>query len=168
MKGGRKAKLFAGVWNLLRDNQEDDHFYYPKMIGSNSLFGRTEYFQQLRFDERIPFIFEDVDFTHRRERTVGPIVVSKTNIIHHMERDKTKLEQSFIANTYGAHQKAKNRILFVQNNANAWQKIQFYGFGLWFNTLWFSVFILLHAKEKLQTLGALWRGVGDGLRTQRK
>lgn len=164
MRGGRKAKVFASLWNLFRSTQEDTDFCYPQMIGGNSLFGKTEYFQQLRFDERLPFIFEDIDFTHRRERTIGPIVVSKKNIIHHMERDKTKLEHSFVANPYGAYQKSKNRILFVQNNGNARQKIQFYVIGLRFNTIRFSVFILIFGIQKFQTLKAFWHGVRDGLR----
>ena len=163
MHGGRKAKLFAAVRNLFRKKQEDKNFYYPQMIGGNSLLGKTSDFHKLRFDERMPFIFEDIDLTHRWQRTVGPIVVSKTNIIHHMERDKTKLEHSFVANTYGAYQKSKNRILFVQNNANAWQKLQFYVLGVWFNTIRFSIFISLYAHEKIKTLQAFWRGVGDGL-----
>jgi len=80
-----------------------------------------------------------------------------------MERDKTKLEQSFIATEDGVYQKAKNRILFVKNNANTWQKILFFGEGLWTNTLRFALFILLYAQQKGKMLRALRRGTRDGL-----
>lgn|GEM_PF-916573 len=133
------------------------------MIGGNSLFGKTAHFKELLFDERMPFVFEDIDLTHRRYRHIGPIAVSRHNVIHHMERDKTKLEQSFIATEDGVYQKAKNRILFVKNNANTWQKILFFGEGLWTNTLRFALFILLYAQQKGKMLRALRRGTRDGL-----
>lgn len=112
----------------------------------------------------MPFVFEDIDMTHRRYRQIGPIAVSKYNVIHHMERDKTKLEQSFVATEDGAFQKSKNRILFVKNNANGRQKVQFFGLGLWVSTIRFSLFILLAGRQKKEVLRALWRGVKAGLK----
>ncbi len=96
------------------------------MIGANSLFGKRSYFRELRFDERMKFAFEDLDLTHRWQRTIGDIVVSKHNKIYHMERDKTKAEQSFIATPEGVYEKTKNRILFVKSNAKRWQKMLFF------------------------------------------
>lgn len=105
------------------------------------------------------FAFEDLDLTHRWYRTKGDIVVSKNNLIHHMERDKTKVEQSFIATPEGVYEKTKNRILFVKNNAKRWQKIEFFGLGLWINTLWFFLFIVVAGKQKVKLIGALKRGI---------
>lgn len=129
------------------------------MIGGNSLFGKRSYFRELRFDERMKFVYEDLDLTHRWQRTIGDIVVSKHNKIYHMERDKTKAEQSFIATPEGVYEKTKNRILFVKSNANRWQKILFFGVGLWINSLWFMVFILLCGKDKTTLLSALRKGL---------
>lgn len=150
--GGWKAKLIGGIYNLFCKNQEDKYFYYPTMIGGNSLFGKKRYFKELKFDERMKFAFEDLDLTHRWYRTIGDIVVSKNNIIHHMERDKTKAEQSFIGAPEGVYEKTKNRILFVKSNAKLWQKILFLGVGLWINTIWFFLFILFTGRQK----GKLW------------
>lgn len=81
MQGGRKVACFTLVWNVrrrrigpwcvpaMRDprvaRQEDEHFYYPRMIGGNSLFGETERMRAVGFDEQIAFVMEDVDFTYR-------------------------------------------------------------------------------------------------------
>ena len=79
-----------------------------------------------------------------------------------MERDKTKLEQSFVATEDGVFQKTKNRILFVKNNGNQWQRISFFGVGLWITALWFGVFIMLFAKRKGRMMQALVRGIKAG------
>ena len=75
------------------------------MIGGNSLLGETELMRAVGFDETIAFVMEDLDFTARWQQTQGPIVVSKTNIISHMERDKTPAERSFLADARTAYQK---------------------------------------------------------------
>lgn len=146
--GGWKAKFFTSLCKPFRKAIRNNDFYYPEMIGGNSLLGKTAHFKHLQFDERTPFVYEDIDLTHRRYRTIGPIIVSKTNVIHHMERDKTKLDHSFLATPEAAYQKAKNRILFVKNNATPWQKVQFFGLGLRINNIWFTLFILFTAKKK--------------------
>ena len=43
-----------------------------------------------------------------------------------MERDKTKLEDARIGNSFQAYKKAKHRILFVRKFASLREKIQFY------------------------------------------
>lgn len=163
MLGGRKAKLFTSLCKPFRKESHNKNFYYPEMIGGNSLFGKTAHFKHLKFDERMPFVYEDIDLTHRWFRTIAPIIVSKTNVIHHMERDKTKLDHSFLATPAVAYQKAKNRILFVKNNATLWQKIQFFAVGLRINNIRFTLFILFAAKKK-GVLKAFWKGTSEGLR----
>lgn len=135
----------------------EDAFYLPTMIGGNSLLGKTSHFRHLRFDERMAFVFEDLDMTQRRFHQIGPILVSKKNIIHHMERDKTTLERSFIATPEGVYQKSKNRILFVRNNGSRWQKVQFFVLGLWISTLWFASMIIWKGKQKDKLMHELSR-----------
>ena len=43
-----------------------------------------------------------------------------------MERDKTKLEDARVGNSFQAYKKAKHRILFVRKFATLREKIQFY------------------------------------------
>ncbi len=101
-------------------------------IGWNSLFWPKEYFLQNQFDERMWFIYEDIDCFFRMTKKGIPLLVSKKTAIQHMERDKTILEHSFLATPAWARNKAKNRILFVKKNATTLQKI-------WFRCLWFPV-----------------------------
>jgi hypothetical protein len=63
------------------------------------------------------FVYEDIDCLYRMTKNNIPLIVSKKVQILHMERDKTKLEKSFLATPQSSYQKAKNRILFVKKNA---------------------------------------------------
>ena len=67
------------------------------LIGGNSLFMSTILAKQNLFDENIPFVYEDLDMVYSVTSKGIPLIVSKTNKISHMERDKTKLELSFLA-----------------------------------------------------------------------
>lgn len=79
-----------------------------------------------------------------------------------MERDKTKLEQSFIATSEGVYEKTKNLSLFVANNATFRQRFWFVMSGVRYATLRFTVAILLHGKEKGKLIRALVKGVNEG------
>jgi len=35
------------------------------MFSGNSLFGHTEKFKEILFDEQLDFVYEDLDFTYR-------------------------------------------------------------------------------------------------------
>jgi GT2 family glycosyltransferase len=39
------------------------------MFSGNSLFGPTKIFQEVLFDERFDFVYEDIDFTYRIHKT---------------------------------------------------------------------------------------------------
>lgn len=70
MKGGWKTKLLGAIAGpFMRKAHSDTYFYYPEMIGGNSLFGKISVFKDLLFDERMKFIYEDLDLTHRWFRT---------------------------------------------------------------------------------------------------
>ena len=61
------------------------------MFSGNSLFGRSEIFKEILFDESFDFVNEDLDFTYRISKRYS-IFVLKDLIVNHMERDKTVLE----------------------------------------------------------------------------
>lgn len=70
MMGGWKTKLLGAIVGpFMRTANSDTYFAYPTMIGGNSLFGKTSVFKELLFDERMKFVFEDLDLTHRWFRT---------------------------------------------------------------------------------------------------
>lgn len=95
-------------------------------IGWNSLFSSKHIFSTYTFDDQMSFIYEDIDCLYRITKASIPLIVSKKTIIHHMERDKNRLQQSFLATPQAAYQKAKNRILFVKKNGTFVQKWLFY------------------------------------------
>lgn len=109
----------------------------------NSLLAKRQLFLKYPFDQVMWFVYEDLDFTYRLTKIGIPLLVSKMNRIYHMERDKTKLEQSFLANPRGAFQKSRNRILFVRKNAHWHQKIIFIVFALPITTAMTVAFMLL-------------------------
>lgn len=119
-----------------------------KMIGANSLFGKCETFLNFPFNIRFTRCGEDVDVTYAMHRAGVPIVCSAVVHIYHMERQKNKLQQIFLWDEYTAFERSRNRILFVKKYGTLWQKIQYFGVGLWIQTVWFIVLILLHGKEK--------------------
>lgn len=55
-----------------------------------------------------------------------PLIVSHKAHINHMERNKTKLEQSFLAYPESAYKKSKNRIIFVKKNGTSREKLLFF------------------------------------------
>lgn len=170
MQGGWKAKCFASVRNIWRrDKQENASFYYPHMIGGNSLFWSTAAIRDLGFDEEIAFVAEDIDFSYRRWKNRGPIVVSKTLVIHHMERDKTPAERSFLADPRTAYQKWRNRFLFVKKNASRSERIWFLACGAWIQTLWMIMKIIGgdygSMKQKRNVLWGYIQGTWVGMQS---
>lgn len=109
---------------------KDEKFSQIQMFSGNSLFGPTKIFQEILFDERFDFIYEDLDFTYRIHKAWYPIFISSELEIYHMERDKTPLEHVFIWSEFTAYRKARHRMWFVRKNATKLQKLQFY--LLWF------------------------------------
>ena len=85
-------------------------------------------FKEHLFDEKLDFVYEDLDFTYNIHRVGYPIIVLRDLKIYHMERDKTLLEQARVANEYAAYRKAKHRMLFVKKYGKIFDKIKFYLF----------------------------------------
>lgn len=135
-----------------------------KMIGWNSLLWPSGIFREIRFDERFEFVYEDLDFSYRTYLAWFPVIVSRELKINHMEREKNKLEHIFIWTPKDAYQKSRNRILFVKKVADKLQKIQFFWFGLWIQTLWFIFNIIFYWKDRLSLLKSIYRWVVDWIK----
>ena len=137
---------------VLHKIKKNKNWDYVQMIWANCLFSKTKLFQEIRFDNCFEFVYEDLEFALRFKDRGYPIVVSNTISINHMEKEKSFTERSYIGNPNYAYQKARNRILVVKKNANIFQKIQFFVFGLWVQTVWFVLLVLFFGKWKLKLL----------------
>lgn len=134
------------------------------MYSGNSLFGKSTIFTQTLFDETLDFVNEDLDFTYRISKRYTILVV-KDLTIHHMERDKTVLENLWIWSPFQTYRRVKHRILFVKKNGNRYQKAMAYTVWLLGNTCWLLLRILKYGKktEKWKLIVALWQGFRDGI-----
>lgn len=148
------------LWNKQRD--------YIQMYSGNSLLAPARIFQKIKFDEKIDFVYEDLDFTYRIHKAHIPLIVLRELKIYHMERDKTLLEMARVGHELQAYKKAKHRIVFVKKYANRIQKLQFYLLGFRGQPLRLIGKVLRHGKgkEKWKIIRAIGRGTVDGIRTK--
>lgn len=137
-------RLSRPIPQVLWDKKRD----YVQMYSWNSLLAPAHIFKQIFFDEKLDFVYEDLDFSYRIHRAWYPIIVLRDLKIYHMERDKTRLEHARVGNEYTAYRKAKHRMLFVKKYGNIFQKIQFYLLGFRGQPLWLILKVLLYAKRK--------------------
>lgn len=139
------------LWDKTRD--------YIQMYSWNSLLAPAHIFKAHLFDEKLDFVYEDLDFTYNIHSAGYPIIVLRDLKIYHMERDKTLLEEARVANEYAAYRKAKHRMLFVKKYGKTPDKIKFY--LVWFRgqPLWLILKVLRFAKkeDKRTLIKALWR-----------
>lgn len=141
-------------------NLGDKEWEYIQMYSGNSLLAPAYIFKEILFDEKLDFVYEDLDFTYRIHRAKYPLIVLRDLRIYHMERNKTILEQARVGNEYAAYRKAKHRILFVKKYGTLFQKIQFYLLGFRGQPLWLILKVLRFApgKQKRQLIWAIVRG----------
>jgi len=138
-----------------------------KMIWANSLLGSKELFQSIWFDSRFATTLEDIDFSYRVSASWVSIIVSKIVEIQHMEREKSFLEKKFLWSPTQAYERSKNRILFAKKNASSVQKLQYFGLGLWAQTVWFLWLALLYGgTERRLMIQNILRGTKDGIRNE--
>jgi len=137
-----------------------------QMYSWNSLFWPTKIFQEVLFDERFDFVYEDLEFTYRIHKAWYPIFISSELEIYHMERDKTLLEDAWIGSEFQCHRKARHRMRFVRKNATWRQKIQFYLLGFRAQPLWliFKIIRLAPQKDWKILIWALIRGTIEGMK----
>jgi GT2 family glycosyltransferase len=137
-----------------------------QMFSWNSLFWPTKIFQEVLFDERFDFVYEDLEFTYRIHKAGYPIFISSELEIFHMERDKTLLEDARIGSEFQCHRKARHRMRFVRKNATWRQKIQFY--CLWFRAqplrLISKIIRFAPKKDRRILIWAIVRGTIDGIK----
>lgn len=161
--GGRKnivVKIFRPFFPAAPFYREAEYFTRAAAIGGNSLFAERNTFEKFPFDEDMWFVFEDLDFAYRVTRSGMPLYVSKSNRIYHMEREKTELEKSFLANPKSSYQKAKNRVLFVRKNASWFKKFLFVCLAFPVTSIMTMAFIILHGgTQRWSTLQGYWQGM---------
>jgi GT2 family glycosyltransferase len=100
------------------------------MFSGNGLLGSAQLFQSTTYDEEIAWIAEDMDFTLSLHEKGAKLFVFSDLVVRHYERDKTTLEHAWIGFPEQAHQKAKNRFLFVWKHGKFWDKAAFLLIGL--------------------------------------
>ena len=132
---------------------------YIQMYSWNSLLAPAHIFKNILFDEKLDFVYEDLDFSYRIHRAGYPLIVLRDLRIYHMERNKTKLEQARVGNEYAAYRKAKHRMLFVKKYGSLTDKIKFYLLGFRWQPLWLMMKVIRFAKgkEKMKLLKAIIR-----------
>ncbi len=136
-----------------------------KMIWWNSLFGKTENFKKIMFDEYFKFVYEDLDFTWKASNKWIKIIVSNCLFINHMEREKSITERSFVWDPDVAYQKARNRIMLIRNNAWFFTRKVFFVSGLWIQTFWFIFLVIFFGKwSKKSILKSIIKWTYDWIR----
>ena len=142
---------------------KDEKFAKIQMFSGNSLFGPTKIFQEILFDEKFDFIYEDLEFTYRIHKAWYPIFITSELEIYHMERDKTPLEHARVWSEFAAYRKARHRMRFIKKNATKIQKFQFYLLGFWAQPLRLIFKIIRYApmKDWKPLIWALIRGTRD-------
>ncbi len=145
---------------------KDEKFAQIQMFSGNSLFGPTKIFQEILFDEKFDFVYEDLEFTYRIYKAWYPIFITSELEIYHMERDKTPLEHARVWSEFAAYRKARHRMRFIRKNATKLQKIQFYLLGFWAQPLRLSFKIIRFApmKDWKRLIWALIRGTVDWMK----
>ena len=172
-KTGQIQSLWFDYYNFWTSRPHSFQFKKNETIASiqmysgNSLFGPTKIFQEILFDERLDFVYEDLEFTYRVHKAWYLIFVSSDLLLYHMERDKNILEHARVWSTFAAYRKAKHRMIFIKKNWTKLEKLKFY--LLWFRAqpLWLSAKVLLYAKrkEKFQIIWAIIKWTLDGIKS---
>ena len=127
----------------LRAPLVETHPTRVKLASSNCLAGPRSIFQFVQFDEGMPFVFEDLDFTYRARLSGFSLFYCPHWRLIHRQRPKTTLQEVYLGDTASAYQKGKNRTQFVNKVANFWERVQYRGFGLWGNTIFMLLRIMI-------------------------
>ena len=145
----RQTKIIQSAWvkfsyilgKVLVNKKVKGDYWQVKWIWWNSLFWYWKCFKQAKFDENIWYIREDLDYAYSLwEKWVKIFVVNQN--IYHLERDKTRLEKSFISWDL-LKKKVKNRDIFVKKHGNFFQKLIY-----WLYWRWVSLFYWLYLRAK--------------------
>lgn len=110
-----------------------------QMFSGNWLFGKAEIFKKTQYDEQIAWISEDLDYTISLYEQWVQLWVFADLKVQHFEREKTKLEKAWIWSPAQAHQKSRNRFLFIKKHWNTFNRLQFYCCWLPWCVIWLSI-----------------------------
>lgn len=126
----------------------DKEWISVQMFSGNSLLAPAYIFKDHLFDERLDFVAEDLDFT-RGITSVGILMLVLRDLkVYHMEGDKDMLQQARVGNEYAAYRKAKHRRIFVKKYGSWTDKIKFYLLGIWGQSGWLGLKVLLFGKGR--------------------
>lgn len=154
-------------WRIDRYNIKSKHntklYNHIVMCPSICIFWPTQNFVQNLYDERMKFVYEDLDMTMRLSNHWIYIYNTPDIYIHHRESSRNRLQSSFLTPEM-AYNKSRNRILFVNNNANRWEKVLFFTIWLPWQTLWFIIFVLIFWQQKSYTIWQIFKWIYDWIR----
>ncbi len=173
-RGYRRFSYFLGIQRPVAINifSKRKIKYFAKeavlpiqFSSSNCLFGATKTFQYVPFDERMEFIYEDMDLTQRITKAGYPMYVLLDLFINHEMRDKIPLEKSYLATPKDVYQKSRNRSIMVKNSADVEHKIVYFLFGLWIHSVFIFQKIIRFAPktQRKLLLRQLRKGTRDGV-----
>jgi glycosyltransferase involved in cell wall biosynthesis len=169
---GRKSKIVNALrflFPLPKSYYHGADYTKASMIWWNSLLSSKQIFDAYPFDENMAFVYEDVDAVYRITHSGIPLIVSNKVRIHHMERDKNKLQQSFLAMPESAYKKSKNRIIFVKKNYSPFQKTIFFIVWMPITSIMTIAFMLFYGgRTCFALIGAYVRGIWDGITSKSK
>lgn len=139
---------------------EDKEWISIQMYSWNSLLAPAYIFKDHLFDERLDFVAEDLDFTRGLTYAGIPMIVLRDLKIYHMEGEKDMLQQARVGNEYAAYRKAKHRRIFVKKYGSWTDKIKFYLLGIWGQSGWLGLKVLLFGKwrPRWKIMWAIVRG----------
>lgn len=158
----RPRKL--GVLSKFRISEIEWEKILPiKFASSNCLFGPRKIFEMHPFDERMGFVYEDMDMTKRVTNAWHKIYVLLDLFIDHQMRSKTPLNATYVGNPTDAYQKGRNRVMLVKNTGDIFDKLEYFVFGLRIHTAFLIQKICRHAKwsEKNLIIKALRKWTKD-------
>ena len=134
-----------------------------KMFSWNGVFWKKEIMKNIRYDEQIAWIAEDLDFIYSIWEQWYPILVFRDLKVYHQERDKTLLEQARIWSKKSAYQKIRNIFLWWKKHANFQEKSILLLRSTWWICVWLSVKAYLYwGSDKWEIIKGLWSGYVEG------
>ncbi len=124
-------------WKVFVNKKIKGDFWEVYWMWWNSLFWKWKDFRKAKFDEKIWYIREDLDYTYSLKEKWCKILVVNLKI-NHMEREKTLAEKSFVEGEI-YKRKINNRDFFVKKHWNKYQKIVYWLFWRWVSMIWWEI-----------------------------
>ncbi len=139
--------------------------YAIALAPSNCFLIDTKLAQKHPFDERLPYVYEDLLFFGTLVKQWYSLFLDPLLRTHHMLRQKTKIQDLYVWNPANAYQKWRNRIIYMRQLGTLAQKIIFFWFWLWWQTWWLLLFIRWSApwNQKISITKALLKWTIDWL-----